>query len=426
MRMETRSSLQTKRGRTLYILQAAFEYLTSIVVTGSFLAVLTRELGFSDSLTGILTSMICLGCLFQLLSITCRIPRVKKTVIVCTVANQLLFITLYLLPLLRLPPQAKPAIFVALILTAYILYYFVFPKKITWLMSQVEDGQRGVFTANKEIFSLLTGMTFSYLMGAVSDHFFAVGQGQTAFGIFAAVMFLLMLLNVSCMVFTVEEELPQKPRVSLRQILKDVAADRSVLRLAVMLSLYYIAYYTAIPFYGIYKINELGFSLKFVSLLTIVYSTVRITVSKAWGRYADRHSFAIMLEKCLWILAAALLCVVVTVPSNGKVMFLLHYVLFGIAQGGLNSAQINMVFDYAPPEKRSDALAVCQAVSGVAGFLATLLVSPLVDHIQNSGNVLFGLPVYAQQAVSFLGVLFTVVAIVYLRLMLMKSKPSPR
>ena len=420
--MSAKDSTAKKRGRTLYIFQAAFEYLTSIVVSGSFLAVLTRELGFSDSLTGILSSVLCLGCLFQLLSIPCRIRRVKKTVIVCTVANQLLFITLYLLPLTGIPPQVKTALFVAVILTAYILYYFVFPKKMTWLMSQVEDGQRGTFTAGKEIFSLLAGMTFSYVMGAVSDHFFEVGAVRTGFLLFAGVMFLLMLLNVSCMVFTEEEEQPQPPRASLRQIVADMVADRGVMRMALMLSLYYIAYYVAIPFYGTYKINELGFSLKFVSILTIAYSVVRAVVSRAWGRYADRNSFALLLEKCLWIFAASLLCVVFAVPANGVVMFLGYHVLFGIAQGGLNSAQVNMVFDYAPPEKRSDALAVCQAVSGLAGFLATLAVGPLVDHIQNSGNVLLGIPVYAQQAVSLLGVLFTFAAIAYLRLAVMKKK----
>lgn len=344
-------------------------------------------------------------------------------VIVCTVANQLLFITLYLLPLFRLPTQAKLPLFVALLLTAYILYYFVFPKKTTWLMSQVAEGKRGVFTASKEIVSLLAGMAFSYLMGALSDHFFAEGQKQTAFVLFAGVLFLLMFLNISCMVFTEERALPQEPRASLRQILKEMAANRNVLHMAAMFSLYFIAYYVAIPFYGIYKINELGFSLKFVSLLNIVYSTVRLGVSRAWGRYADRCSFASMLEKCFWALAASLLCVGFAVPANGRVMLLLHYVLFGIAQGGLNSGQINMIFDYVPPEKRSDALAVCHAVPGIAGFLATLLVSPLVDHIQNSGNMLFGLPVYAQQVTSFLGVGFTVAAIVYLRLMLMNCKP---
>ncbi len=52
----------------MYIFEAGPEYLISILVAGSFLATLTRELGISDGLTGILSSIISLGCLFQLLS----------------------------------------------------------------------------------------------------------------------------------------------------------------------------------------------------------------------------------------------------------------------------------------------------------------------------------------------------------------------
>ena len=50
----------------MYIFEAALEYLISILVPGSFLATITKELGISDSLTGILSSVISLGCLFQL------------------------------------------------------------------------------------------------------------------------------------------------------------------------------------------------------------------------------------------------------------------------------------------------------------------------------------------------------------------------
>ena len=54
----------------MYIFEAALEYLISILVTGSFLATITKELGVSDGLTGILSSVISLGCLFQLLSLS--------------------------------------------------------------------------------------------------------------------------------------------------------------------------------------------------------------------------------------------------------------------------------------------------------------------------------------------------------------------
>ena len=58
-----------KRSRLLYIIEAALEYFISITVTGAYLATLTNSLGFSDSLTGILTSFVSLGCGFQIIAI---------------------------------------------------------------------------------------------------------------------------------------------------------------------------------------------------------------------------------------------------------------------------------------------------------------------------------------------------------------------
>ena len=88
-----------KRSKLMYILEAALEYFISILVAGSYLATLTKELGFSDSLTGILSSIISLGCLFQLLSLPLRRKRVKILVLVFSILNQLLFMLLYVIPL---------------------------------------------------------------------------------------------------------------------------------------------------------------------------------------------------------------------------------------------------------------------------------------------------------------------------------------
>ena len=217
-----------RRGRTLYIWQAAAESLISMLVTGSFLATLTGALGFSDSLTGVLSSVIALGCLFQLPSIALRRTRVKRLVIAFSVLNQILFLSLYLLPLTGLPQEVKIALFVVCILSAYVLYNLVSPKKTIWLMSLVEDGQRGAFTANKEIVSLIVGMTFSYLMGAVTDHFSAAGHRTTAFGISAAVMAALMLTNTALMASTVEKEVEKPARQPLRQVAADVIRSREL------------------------------------------------------------------------------------------------------------------------------------------------------------------------------------------------------
>ena len=81
-----------KRSRVMYIAEATLEYLIAIAVAGAYLATLTKELGMSDSLTGILSSIISLGCLFQLFAVFYRRPKKKNFVITMSVINQLLFI----------------------------------------------------------------------------------------------------------------------------------------------------------------------------------------------------------------------------------------------------------------------------------------------------------------------------------------------
>ena len=63
------------------------------------MATITKELGVSDSLTGILSSVISLGCLFQLLSLSVRRAKVKKLVVILSVINQAFFMLLYVIPL---------------------------------------------------------------------------------------------------------------------------------------------------------------------------------------------------------------------------------------------------------------------------------------------------------------------------------------
>ncbi len=405
----------TEQGRLMYIAEAALEYLISILVAGSYLATLTRELGISDSLTGVLSSVISLGCLFQLLSVTYRRRRVKGFVVGMSILNQLLFLLLYVIPLTGVAKPIKSALFVVFLVLAYVIYNFAHPKKISWLMSLVDDHHRGSFTANKEIVSLIAGMVFTYGMGTLIDHFAALGRIRTAFVLSAAVIFVLMVLHTLSMIFTIEPPMAEAPKKDLRKSMADVLQNRQMLRVIVIFLLYQTAAGLATPFFGTYQINELGFDLQFISLLTIGSSVVRIFVSRLWGKYADRTSFLNLMEKCLLVLAAGTLSAALAVPSNGMIMFTLYYLFNGIAMGGLNSALINLVFDYAAPAQRADSLAICQAFSGLAGFLVTLGASVPVAAIQQNGNAVFGISLYAQQVMSFGALFFILLTILYVR-----------
>lgn len=410
-----------KRGRTMYIFEALFEYLISILVSGSFLATLTGRLGISDSTTGILSSIISLGCLFQILSVTIRVRRSKGFVITLSIVNQALFMFLYVIPLTGFDRSIKILLFVVCIISAYLIYNVAHPKKINWLMSLVDDNKRGSFTANKEIISLIGGIVFSFGMGAVIDGFMEAGKTRLAFAVSAMMIFVLTAVHTATLVMTVEKTFKAPKRTSLWQSVTAAFKNKSILKVTLVFIIYYIANYAATPFYGTYMINELGFNLKTVSFLSIFSSVTRISVSRLWGKYADKKSFAVMIEKCFVFLALSIVCVIFATPKTGVVMFILYYALHGIAMGGVNSALINLVFDYAPLKMRADALAISQAAAGVFGFLTTLCISPLVSFVQKNGNSIFGIGIYAQQLVSIVSLAFVVVTIIYVRKVLIKD-----
>ncbi|MBO5199654.1 MAG: MFS transporter [Clostridia bacterium] len=404
-----------RRGRGLCIAQATLEYLVSLLCTGSFLATLTKALGFSDSLTGIISSFISLGCSFQLLSVFIKGRRTKPLVLVMSLMNQLLFTFLYAVPLLPLPGKVKTVLFLLSIFSAYIIYNLAHPKKINWYMSFVEDSHRGIFTANKEIISLISGMVFSCLMGALIDGFTAEGKTHTAFLLAAITLSLLMVAHTVVMTATAPPPKDKTREIKFSDSIKQIFANKALLKVTAVFIIYNIANYAATPFYGIYQINELGLSLTYISIITLAGNLCRIAVSRFWGGYADKKGFARMCEKCFALMAVSFLCAALASPKNGAVLMLFYFIFHSIAMGGINSSLVNMIFDYAPHSLRADALAISQAASGVAGFLATLAVSPVVSLMQAGGNSLFGLTVYPQQVISLFSLVLMGVLILFLR-----------
>jgi len=415
-------SVVLRRNNRIYIVQAAVEYHISLLLTGSFLAALTSRLGMSDALTGILSAVISLGCVFQLLSLLLRPRRSRAFITGMSVLNQLLFAALYFVPFLPGSDRLRIALFVVLILTAYFIYNVAHPEKVSWLMHWVEDGVRGMFTANMQIFSLLSGMVFSLAMGAVADHFRGKGRPDTAFLLCGVTVLVLMAVHTGLMWNVSDRELPQRSERGVLRRFAAVLQQRPVRRITVLYSLWSMANYAAIPFYGTYQIKELGFSLTLVSALSIAGSLARALVSRAWGRYGDRCSFAMMVRRGLLLASAGFLVCAFASPGRGLVPFALFNILFCVAQGAVEIGRNNLIFDVVPEEQRPDALALTQSICGLAGFLSTLVFSAVVSAMQRGGSTVLGMPCYAQQVMSVVACVLALTAAAYVHTAMIKKQ----
>lgn len=281
-------------------------------------------------------------------------------------------------------------------------------------MSLVEDKRRGAFTANKEMVSLIGGMIFSFSMGYVIDNLESAGNINGAFVVCGVSIFILMLLHSATLIFSKEKPVEANEVCSVKQLLKELLTDKNLFKVILVSVLWSVVNYASTPFYGSYQIKELGFTMTFVSILSAAYAIVRTIFSRPMGKFADKYSFAKMLNICFSIALAGFIVNIFTVPANGKVLYTVYYMLYAVAMAGINSATINLIYDYVDKEKRTGALALKSTICGFAGFFTTLIVSPLVSYVQKNGNRLFGINIYAQQIVSVISAILLVVLLVYL------------
>ena len=180
--LKTLKSDYLARNRFLYIIEAAVEYFIYILVTDAFLATLLTRNGVSDAATGVISQLAALSFLAQLSSVIYKKTKgIKRWITNMHVLNQLMFVSLYLIPLFGFPKWLSVVLFAVMLLGGNIISNIISPFKYSYMMSFVPGNSRGTFTATKEIVSLITGMIFTFVMGAVVDYYHAVGKDNGFF-----------------------------------------------------------------------------------------------------------------------------------------------------------------------------------------------------------------------------------------------------
>ncbi len=405
-----------RRNNNLYIAEASIEYFISLLFTGAYFAKLTSYIGMSDGLTGILTSFVTLGSCMQIVALFLhnKVP-VKRWVTLLHLINQLCFTFIYVVPIIKVSKLVKTIIFVILLFIAYFFNSAVHSAKITWYMSFVEDKKRGIFTANKEIVSLVGGIIFSYLIGFIIDGYEAKGELLTAFVIGSIVLFVLTISHTLVLLFTQEKPAVIHDKEPLGKVVKTILKDKNVLKVIGYFCLNTIASSVCTPFYGTYQIKELGLTLTFVATIVMVSNFGRTLLSRFFGRLADKTSFIFITFLTGAMIMLSYGIVIFTSPKNGMVMFAIYYLLHGGAMAGANSASLNLIYDVVDESKRTETYALKNAIAGLLGFVTTTIVATLVSNIQaNGGVLLFGINLYAQQFVSIIGATIKLLSLVYI------------
>lgn len=383
--------------RVMYITWALFEYFVSILTTGTFLAKLTTSIGISDSMTAVLSSITSLSGLFQLVSIfLAHKAPVKRWVIPMQLIAQLILAALYLIPSVGLNEYAG-VIFFVIIVSANALKNIIAPVKTNWFLSLIDSRKRGMFASILHIVSVVGGTLFTLAASEVIDSFEEAGNLQAAFNIIAVTILVLIVLDIICLGISKEKHEATEKHESPFESISNLFKNPPFRRLLLIIAVQSVGSGICTNFLGTYQIKELGFTMEFISLTNIITNVVWVGGLMLFGRLAFKFSYQGMLRTSFVLTLISYFFVIISTPAVGMVTFTLYRCISLLASSASSVSQNNLIFELAPPEERTSALATMTIFTGTITFLSTLAVTPLVNYIQSTEIIMFGTQIYAQQ-----------------------------
>ena len=442
VQLSQKAQKQLKKNQTAYIFEAALEYFIDIMIKTTFITALLMNIGVSQGTAGIITSLASLGFTAQFFSVLFINPgnRIKKMSSLLHLTNQLLFVIMYLVPGVNIPSGAKMLIVAGLYLAGNLIHYTIFPFKFDWMMSYVPNNERGIFTANKEIVSLLGGIIFSNIMGVVIDHYKAIGREETGFVLSAITIFVLCILHLITILVVKDPEgytnvySNDNQKKSIKDILKITLFDNKVNKVILLDILWHIGTGISTAFFSIYAQQTMEITVVTITVITAISSLLRVLVSKFFGRMADKYSWAKMMSVSFIIGAVAFLMFAFANPGNCftlklfgadvkiNIFYTLYVWILAIYSAGSNSGMTNITFDYVSKENRRYALGIKSAIGGLVAFIATFAVRGFVDAYENGVFKLFGVTIYSQQILSFATCIIFLFIVLYIKKVIMKLK----
>ena len=414
-----------KRSRKAYTVQCAFEYFVSILVTDAFLAKLLAHMGISDSAIGIISSLVSFSFLFQLLAIylMSHLKNTKKTVLLFDTMGQMFFLGIYLVPFLTVTVRVKTVIVILCILFAYICKYLIYSLCFKWANSYVAPEKRGDFSSVKEMISLFSGIIFTLIAGYVVDYYESIQNLEGAFILLAIAMLILNICNfVSLLLIkneTQQEVAENKP--NLRVVLQNTLGNRSFVYVIIMTSLWEMGRMMTVGFLGTFKTSDLLLSVGAVQVINMVANLCRLVISRPFGRYSDKTSYAKAFRLAM-MLAAAGFAINIFTTKNNWWCIIIFTILYSVSFAGTNQNSYNITYSYVKGEYIVQAMAINRSISGILGFGAALVGSRILQAIQSAGNSFMGFSVYGQQVLSAISMCIILVAVLFSALVMEKQK----
>ncbi|HEU4968343.1 MFS transporter [Sphingomonas sp.] len=376
----TISAQECARGIRFLMIDAAAATAIGALNSGVVLLALALHIGASTVEIGLLAAI-------PLLTQVLQAPTVKlverwrrrKLISVAGVFTARLALPVYA----AVPFIPQPRVAAAVLLGAALLHYGLNAASAcswnSWIRDLIPPDRLGHFSSRRGVYGTIVSAAAT-VAAAIA---LGWAEGSHAIGnlIFSGLYiagFIFGLISTSALAQVPEPVMAaESVGAPLHRLLLEPLRQPNFRKLLRYVASWQFAVNLATPFFTVYFVRALGFSLSFVLALTVISQLANIAVVRQWGRISDRfaNKSTLAVATPLYILCVAAMAFASDVPADGgraAYLILLH-VLMGASGAGVGLAAGNMVMKLSPSGAATSFMATNALVSALAAGSAPIV-----------------------------------------------------
>ena len=266
---------------------------------------------------------------------------------------------------------------------------------VAWSASMSELvplGIRGKFFGTRNMIFGFWTLVVTMAAGWTADHY---ENSLTVFGLIFLAAGLARLIGLF---FMMRMKFPapvteRRPQASPLNTFTAVFQDRNFTRLLLFTGLFGMCLYLGWPFYSVYVLKSLPFTLGDLTVLTTLSTLGGLLSLQTWGRLSDRFGCKpIMVTSALIWLSVAAVAWLFSSPKHYAHLYVNYFITGFMLAGFQQIGQFNLMIKMVPPENKAHYISVYFSVTNALIALGPLLGGLILNALPADAGNLFGVP----------------------------------
>lgn len=256
----------------------------------------------------------------------------------------------------------------------------------SWMRDLVPSTQYGRFFGRRTAATTALSITLAFLGGGVIDGWKRYAPEHTVYGYSLLFLASALIGYLGSYLLYITPDRPMAPAEKTAHpfaLLFAPLREANFRRLIIFMSSWNFAANLAAPFFTVYMLKSLGFSMTKVLALTIASQLSNLAALGLWGALIDRFSNKAVLEVAAPLFLACTFAWTFTgaewvQPMTLYLLVIIH-VLMGIATAGVGLASGNVAMKLSPPGQATAYLAANSVISAAFAAAAPVLGGLFAD-----------------------------------------------